>query len=112
MRIDYGRGWWSGLQAEVYSTYRGTYGSKGSRLSYSCPEAENKEVKPIRGSRRTNGSSSIQQCLDVDACMCVWNFGYVCVFVCVYMTVSLCVSECYLWLCEKVLGYVYTRVVT
>ena len=42
---------------EVYST-KETYGCKGSRLSHIGPGTGNKEIQPIRGSKRTVGSGS------------------------------------------------------
>jgi len=55
MRINYKRGWWSGQQGKS-SPQRGTNGCKGSRLSHIGLDSGNKEVQPIRGSKRTEGS--------------------------------------------------------
>ena|SRR6218665_3012341 len=53
---DYQRGWWSGPQRGKSVPQRGTYGFKGSQLSHKGPDMGNKEVQPIRGSKRTEGS--------------------------------------------------------
>jgi len=52
---NYKRGWFNGLHGESIPQV-GTYGCEGSRLSHRGPEAGNKEVQPIRESKRTEGS--------------------------------------------------------
>ena len=41
MRIDYQRGWWNGLQRDVYSTRSVTYGCEGSQFSHGGPNEMN-----------------------------------------------------------------------